>query len=306
MTDVTRYPLLDAEQERRLAREYERGRKAQSRLAALPNDAWSSKKAASLGASERKGLETAVEQGERARQRLIRCNLRLVVSMAYKYSGMGLPLIDLVQEGNIGLMEAVDRYDPERGFRFATYAGWWIKQAIRRALTNKGRLVRFPSHVNEELYRLRSAFRELEAKKSRRPTPRELAEHLGMSRAKVHQLLKLQKRRMLSLQTPVGEDGESELGDFLADDAPPLEEIYAQRHLRESVRAIVAAHLSEREQEVLRMRFGLDGREGRTLKQIADTLHLSRERVRQIESRALRRLRYARARGKLETIWTQV
>jgi RNA polymerase primary sigma factor len=143
---------------------------------------------------------------------------------------------------------------------------------------------------------LRSASNTIEAQKARRATPQELAEHLGMPIHKIHRLLRLQKQRVLSLQMPVGEDGESELGDFLADtDTPPLEELYAERRLRESVRDVVAEHLSTREQEILRMRFGLGGRESRTLQQIADTLHISRERVRQIEARALRRLRYATA-----------
>jgi RNA polymerase sigma factor (sigma-70 family) len=227
--------------------------------------------------------------------------------MAHKYLGLGLPLIDLVQEGNIGLMEAVERYDPDQGFRFATYAGWWIKQAIRRAITNKGRLVRFPAHVGEELYRLRSASKELQVRLNRRPTPQELSEHLGMPAHKVGRLMQLQQRRVLSLQMPVGEEGDSELGDLIADpDMPPMEEIHALRHLRESVRNVVASRLSWREQEVLRMRFGLDGSEARTLQQIADALHISRERVRQIETKALRRLRYARDRHELRQIWAQI
>jgi RNA polymerase primary sigma factor len=296
MAEVTRYPLLNAEQEIALAQQYDRGRQAERQL----------DEASSLSVAEQRELKSAVEGGERARQRLIRCNLRLVVSMAHKYFGLGLPLIDLVQEGNIGLIEAVERYDPDQGFRLATYAGWWIQQAIRRALTNKGRLVRRPAHVNEELRRLRSASKEIEARQSRRPTPQELSERLGMPLHKIRRLLRLQQRRVLSLQMPVGKEGDGELGDLIADpDTPPMEEIYAQRHLRESVQDVVASHLSPREQEVLRMRFGLDGSEDRTLQQIADALHVSRERVRQIEARALRRLRYARARHELQKIWAQ-
>jgi RNA polymerase sigma factor (sigma-70 family) len=297
MADVKRYPLLDAEQEVVLAQQYARGKAAARQL----------RDSSDLDASEQRALGAVVRQGERARQRLIRCNLRLVVSMAYKYSGLGLPLIDLVQEGNIGLMQAVERYEPEQGFRFATYAGWWIKQTMRRALDNKSRLVRLPAHVNAELSRLRSASREIEAEKSRRPTPQELAERLAMPVHKIRRLLSLQKRRILSLQMPVGEDGQSELGDFLADtDTPPMEELYAERHLRESVQCVVAKHLSAREQEIVSMRFGLDGRENHTLQQIAQALHISRERVRQIEARALRRLRYATARHDLLKIRAQI
>jgi RNA polymerase primary sigma factor len=297
MADVKQYPLLDAEQEIALAQQYARGKAAERQL----HDS------TDLAAAKQRALEAVVDEGKQARQRLIRCNLRLVVSMAHKYSGLGLPLIDLVQEGNIGLLEAVERYEPEQGFRFATYAGWWIKQAIRRGLNSKGRLVRLPEHVHTELYRLRSASREIEAQKSRRATPQELADRLGIPIHKIRQLLRLQKRRVLSLQMPVGEDGESELGDFLADtDTPPMEEVYAQRHLRESVQDVVAEHLSAREQEILSMRFGLNGSENRTLQQIADALHISRERVRQIEARALRRLRYATARHELKKIRAQV
>jgi RNA polymerase primary sigma factor len=297
MADVKQYPLLDAEQEVALAQQYTRGNVAARQL----HDS------SDLSASEQRALEAEVDEGRQARRRLIRCNLRLVVSMASKYSGLGLPLIDLVQEGNIGLMQAVDRYDPERGFRFATYAGWWIKQAIRRGLNNKGRLVRLPDYVSHELYRLRIASKEIEAQVSRRPTPQELADRLGTPIHKIRQLLKLQRLRVLSLQMPVGEDGEGELGDLIADtDTPPMEEVYARRHLRESVQDVVAEHLSSREQEILGMRFGLGGRENRTLQQIADTLHISRERVRQIEARALRRLRYATARHDLLKIRAQI
>jgi RNA polymerase primary sigma factor len=297
MADMTRYPLLSAEQEIALAQQYERGRAAKRQLAQFSD----------LGSAEQRGLESAVEQGGRARQRMIQCNLRLVVSMAHKYSDLGLPLVDLVQEGNIGLIEAVERYDPDRGFRFATYAGWWIKQAIRRALTNKGRLVRRPAHVNEDLQRLRRASKEIEAQLSRRPTPQELSERLGMPMHKIRRLLQLQQRRVLSLQMPVGDEGDGELGDLISDpDALPMEEIYAQHHMREGVQDVVASRLSPREQEVLRLRFGLDGGEARTLQQIADQLHISRERIRQIETRALRRLRYARSRHELQKIWAQI
>ena len=294
MAEVTQYPLLSAEQEIALAQQYEQGRDAERRLSEAPG----------LGLSEKNALTEAVEQGLLARERLIRCNLRLVVSRAHKYSGLGLPLTDLIQEGNIGLIEAVERYDPGRGFRFTTYAWQWIQQCIRRAIANKGRLVRVPAHVRAELYQLRQASEALETQFERRPTPQELTEQLGMRPAKVRRLRRLQQRKMLSLQMPVGEEGDSELGDLIADpNTPLLEDIYAEQRLRESVRDVVASRLSSREQEILRMRFGLDGRQGKTLQQIADKLHISRERVRQIETRALRRLRYAGTRHKLHKAW---
>jgi RNA polymerase primary sigma factor len=294
MAEVTQDSLLSAEQEISLAQQYERGRDAKRRLSDVSG----------LDPSEKSALEKAVEQGQQARERLIRCNLRLVVSMAHKYSGLGLPVVDLIQEGNIGLIEAVERYDPDRGLRFTTYAWWWIKQGIRRALTNKGRLVRVPAHVREELRQLRQASNALETQFERRPTPRELTEKLGMRPAKVRRLQRLQQRKMVSLQMPIGDEGESELGDLIPDpNTPSMEDIYAEQHLRKSVRDVVASRLSSREQEVLRMRFGLDGSQGKTLQQIADKLHVSRERVRQIETRALRRLRYAGTRHKLHRAW---
>jgi RNA polymerase primary sigma factor len=297
MADMTQYPLLTAEQEIALAQQYERGRVAEQQL----------RDSSSIGASELEALRAAVKKGEQARCCMIRCNLRLVVSMALGYAGLGLPLDDLVQEGSIGLMEAVERYDPDRGFRFATYAGWWIKQGIRRALTNKGRLVRLPAHVLQDLYRLRQTSKELESRFDRRPTSKELAENLGMRLTKIRQLLRLQRRRMLSLQMPVGDEGDSELADVIPNpNAPAMEDVYAQHHLRQSVRDVVTSRLSPREQKVVAMRFGLDGREGSTLKQIADALDLSRERVRQIEARALRRLRRGETRLKLHNAWTDI
>ena len=294
MAEVAQYPLLSAEQEIALAQQYERGRTAERELS----------DATDLGISEKSALEKAMEQGQQARERLIRCNLRLVVSRAHKYSGLGLPLVDLIQEGNIGLIEAVERYDPGRGFRFATYAWWWIQQCIRRAITDKGRLVRFPAHVRAELHQLRQASKALETRFERRPTPQELSEQLDMHPAKVRRLRRLQQRRVLSLQMPVGEEGDSELGDLIPDPkTPSMEDIDAESYLRQSVRDAVASRLSPREQSVLRMRFGLDGNPGKTLKQIADELHVSRERVRQIEARALRRLRYAGTRHKLRKAW---
>jgi RNA polymerase primary sigma factor len=251
-------------------------------------------------------LEASAVRGERARQALIQRNLRLVVSMAERYSGIGLPFSDLVQEGNIGLMEAVDRYDYRRGVRFATYAGWWIQQAMRRALTNQLRTVRLPSHVYENLHRLRRATRELESRLERRPTSQELAEHTGMPLRKVQRLARLQQRRFLSLNMPVGDEGDSELADFLADrDTPPMEAIHARRHLREGVRNAVATGLPPREREVLRMRFGLDGGHTQTLAQVAERLGVTRERVRQIEKRALRRLRHARTPYELRQAWIE-
>jgi RNA polymerase primary sigma factor len=295
MTEMARYPLLSAEEEIELAEQCERGRTAERRLAEYPD----------LDDHERQRLETVADKGKRARQRLIQCNLRLVVSMAKRYARLGLPFGDLVQEGNVGLMNAVDRYDPQRQVRFATYAGWWIQQAIRRAISNQGRMVRLPTWMNGALYRLRQARSELQFDLKRRPTTQELAERMEMSPRRIRDLIKWD-RRVLSLDTPVGDEGESELADFVPDrDTPPMEEICARRQLSENVQQVVTTRLPPREREILCMRFGLDGKGSQTLKQIADKLRLSRERVRQIEKRALRRLRRARTRHELRKAWGQ-
>jgi RNA polymerase primary sigma factor len=295
MADMARYPLLSAEEEIELAEQYERGRDAERLLA----------ESLDLDETERQQLEIVVDQGDRARQRMIQCNLRLVVSLAKRYARLGLPFGDLVQEGNIGLMEAVDRYDPRRGFRFATYAGWWIQQAIRRAISKQGRTVRLPEWMNSELHRLRQAKSDLRSDLTRRPTTQELAERMGTSPRRIRNLVRWD-RRVLSLEMPVGKEGDSVLADYVPDrDTPPVEEIYARHQLSENVQDIVAARLASREREILRMRFGLDGAGAQTLKQIADKLGLSRERVRQIEKRALRRLRHARTRHELRKVWTQ-
>jgi RNA polymerase primary sigma factor len=294
MKDMARYPLLSAEEEVELAEQYEQGRAAEQRLAteSVPD------------LQQRRELERAVERGERARRRLIRCNLRLVISIIKRFAGRGLPFGDLVQEGNVGLMEAVERYDPRRGTRFSTYATWWIKQAVHRAIADKGRMVRLPVHVTEKLQRLRHARGELESQLKRRPTTGELAEQMGMPPRRIRRLTRWE-RRVLSLDMPVGDEGESKLGDFVQDpDAPSMEEAFAHRRIHERVRDIMDARLSPRERQVLDLRYGLDGSAGRTLRQVADELGVSRERIRQIESRALRRLRYdAIVRHKLRQAW---
>jgi RNA polymerase primary sigma factor len=297
MTEMARYPLLTAEQEIALAKRYEQGRAAKRQL----------DRATDLGASEQRTLEQAVQRGVRARQRLIQCNLRLVISMAKRFRDLGMPFGDLVQEGNIGLMKAVDRYDHRRGNRLSTYASWWIEQSIRRALTNKGRIVRLPAYVNNALGHLRQASKKLESRLERRPTLPELATEMNLSLKEMRRLVRLQQRRIVSLDMPVGDEESSELADLIPDrDTPPVDEIYAQRELQQDVHDIVANTLSSREQKVLRLRFGLDGSQSRTLKQVADKLGVTRERVRQIEKRALRRLRHFQTRHGLGKTWPQL
>jgi RNA polymerase primary sigma factor len=294
MAEMGRHSLLSEEEEISLAEEYAQGRAAEEQLAEALNP----------DPKRKRVLEAAVVHGQEARKRMIQCNLRLVVSQAKRYAGRGLSFEDLVQEGNIGLIEAVERFDPRRGARFSTYAVWWIRQAVTRAIANQSRMVRLPAHVGEKLYRLRRAREKLSAQLHRRPTEHELAEQMGVSPGEIRRLLRSQ-RSVLSLNMPVGEEGDNELGDIVPDrDAPTMEETYAHYELRQKVHDMMAARLPPREQQVLRMRFGLDGGQTRTLAQIAEVLGITRERVRQIESRALRRLRYTSARRRdLREAW---
>jgi RNA polymerase primary sigma factor len=295
MQEMGRYPLLDEKEEMELASQYSRGRKASAQLA----------NASDLDEQERRRLEKAVAQGERACKQIIRGNLRLVITTAKQYTGSGLPFDDLIQEGNVGLIKAVERFDHARGNRFSTYAVWWIKQAIYRAITNKGRTVRLPAHIAGKLRALRRAGGTLESRLSRRPTAHELAEEMGVRVLTIRRLQRWQ-RRVLSLNMPVGEEGDSELADIVQDrQAPSLEEMVHNQQLREQVRNLVTARLSPREQRVLSLRFGLGGGKRHTLEEIAEGMGVTRERVRQIERRAIRRLRHAgiRSRG-LRGAWT--
>jgi RNA polymerase primary sigma factor len=289
MQEMGRYPLLSEEEEIELASQYQQARAARERLA----------RGDELEEQERCDLDRIIARGDEARRRMIRCNLRLVIGTAKQYSGSGLPFDDLIQEGNVGLIEAVERFDPTRGTRFSTYAMWWIKQAIQRAVTNKGRTVRLPAHIADQLRVMRRASRALESRLSREPTDRELAKQMGIGTRAVRRLQRWQ-RRVLSLNMPVGEEGESELADFVEDrQAPSLEELLHDQQLRRQVRELISARLSPREQRILSLRFGLDGNERQTLEEVAEDMGVTRERIRQIERRALRRLRQAvvRSRG---------
>jgi RNA polymerase primary sigma factor len=294
MAEMGRYPLLSESEEIVLAERYERGRAALARLSEM----------VVVDPQERQELEAVVRRGEQARLRMIRSNLRLVISVAKRYAGRGMPFEDLVQEGNVGLIEAVERYDPRRGTRFSTYAVWWIKQTVSRSIETLARIVRLPVHVSADLYHLRRVSDELASRLQRRPTRQEVAEQMGISLRKVRRLLQWQ-HKVMSLNAPVGDQEDSELADFVQDeDVPLIEETFAHRQLRESVHDVMDAQLSQREQRVLSLRFGLDDGQARTLEQVAEVFGVTRERVRQIEARALRRLRRASVRHReLREAW---
>jgi RNA polymerase primary sigma factor len=281
LAEIGRYPLLSAGEEAELAIRYERGRAAERQLA----------ENSSLDHPRRQQLEQAVDRGHQARRRLIECNLRLVVSLMKRFQRSGLPFGDLIQEGNIGLMEAVERYDHRRGVRFATYAGWWIQQTARRAARSQARVIRLPLWVSDELHRLRQASEALESLLGRPPTVHELAEKTETSVHRIRQLTKW-GQEILSLDMPVGEARDDALGDLIPDrETAPVEGIIDRRALREEVQDAVGMHLEPRDRELLRMRYGLDGGHDRTLEEVAHVYGITRERIRQLEKRALQRLR---------------
>ncbi len=291
LQDIGRVSLLSQEEELTLARlvqERERLLRLRDAEGSLDHDddrqAWAAR--AGLSPSQ---LRQALHRGRRARERMIQANLRLVVAVAKKYQRRGLDLLDLVQEGSLGLERAVERFDPTRGFRFSTYAYWWIRQGITRALACQSRTIRLPVHITEKLNRLRRAQRELAARLGRLPRLAELAAELEMSEQAVRLIL-VQIPRPVSLEGRVGRDLDTELGDLLEDGHPTPEQALAREQLHQALESLLA-DLNGREARVIRERFGLDDDTPRTLSEIGASMQLSRERVRQIESRALLKLR---------------
>jgi RNA polymerase primary sigma factor len=279
-------PLLTAQEEIELAKRIELGKQARERLdlASLPGD---------IGENWLSNMDRLISDGQAAREHLGRANTRLVVSIAKRYMGQGLPFPDLIQEGNVGLMRAVDKYDYRRGNRFSTYATWWIRQAITRALAQKTRTIRIPLHMTERIRQMYRTAQSLEQSLGRRPSPEEIAAEMELPADSVRSMMDA-SQHAIALERPVGDDGDSEFGDFIEDmDSPSPVEAATQHLLQETIEEVLS-ELTPRQSHILRLRFGLGGGEPHTLEEIANKFGLSRERIRQLEKEALRRLRHPR------------
>ncbi len=285
LSDIGQYPLLTKDDEARLAQAIEAGAAAAKEL---------EEGGRSVSPARKRELRRAIRAGEDAERTFVQSNLRLVVSIAKKYQASGLPLLDLIQEGNLGLMHAVEKFDWRKGFKFSTYATWWIRQALTRGIANTGRTIRLPVHAGDTLSRLQKARVRLETSLGRPPTLAELSADLEMPEAKVTETLRF-AADTLSLSTPLREDGDAELGDMVEDrTAESPFESAAISLLPDEIGRLLSP-LDEREREILRLRFGLDRGEPRTLEEVGEHFNLTRERIRQIEARAMSKLRHPSA-----------
>jgi RNA polymerase primary sigma factor len=280
LREIGQVDLLTGDDERRLAQLIEEGHFAAERI-----------DQGGLDDAETRRLMRAVQRGERAKSELTQANLRLVVSIAKRYSGRGMQLLDLIQEGNLGLMRAVDKFDHSKGFKFSTYATWWIRQAITRSIADQARTIRIPVHMVEHMNRVIRAKRQLHQELEREPTIDELSERVQLEPDRVRELLRI-SLDPLSLDSPIGEEDESNLGDFIEDSSTDGPADAATRVMLTQAVGAVLGELSEREQEIVRLRFGLDGGQAKTLEEVGREFGVTRERIRQIEAKTLAKLRH--------------
>jgi len=280
LQEIGETDLLTMQEEVWLAKRMERGKLAEEYLV---DD--------TISADVRAGFDSDRLDGELARAHLIRANLRLVVSVAKKYVGRGLSFLDLIQEGNIGLMKATDKFDYKRGYKFSTYATWWIRQAITRAISDQSRTIRLPVHVGETINRVKKTGHRLQQILEREPTQEEIARAMDVSDDKVRQVLDV-SRHPISLEAPVGQDGDAFLGDFIEDDSMPHPLEIASHELLKSQISDALSKLTERERKIIVLRFGLEDGKFRTLEEVGREFGITRERIRQIEAKALRKLRH--------------
>jgi len=284
LREIGQVDLLTVDGERRLAQLIEEGRIAAGRIDELTNSA-------SLDAVEERRLLRAVSRGERARNELTQANLRLVVSIAKRYVGRGVLLLDLIQEGNLGLMRAVEKFDHTKGFKFSTYATWWIRQAVTRSIADQARTIRIPVHMVEHMNRVTRVRRQMQQDLEREPTIAELAANVQLSPERVRELLRIAEDP-LSLDSPVGDADEANLGDFIEDKSVDSPADAATKAMLHDAVTQVLGELSEREQEIVRLRFGLDGGRAKTLEEVGQEFGVTRERIRQIEAKTLAKLRH--------------
>jgi RNA polymerase primary sigma factor len=284
LREIGQVDLLTVEDERRLAQLIEEGKVAAARIDKILNST-------GFEPGEERMLLRAVSRGERARSELTQANLRLVVSIAKRYSGRGMQLLDLIQEGNLGLMRAVDKFDHSKGFKFSTYATWWIRQAITRSIADQARTIRIPVHMVEHMNRVTRAKRQMHQELEREPTVDELAEKVQLPPDRVRELLRI-SQDPLSLDSPVGDEDEANLGDFIEDESVDSPADAATRMMLHDAVGEVLGELSEREQEIVRLRFGLDGGRAKTLEEVGQEFGVTRERIRQIEAKTLAKLRH--------------
>jgi len=296
LKEIGKVPLLSAEEEIELAQHMENGVVAKEKIAILR------KREAEDGednAEEISELQKEVDLGDDAKKRLAEANLRLVVSIAKRYVGRGMLFLDLIQEGNLGLIKAVEKFDYRKGYKFSTYATWWIRQAITRAIADQARTIRIPVHMVETINKLIRISRQLLQELGREPSPEEIAVEMNMPVERVREILKI-SQEPVSLETPIGEEEDSHLGDFIQDDNVPVPADAAAFTLLKEQLEEVLGTLTEREQKVLTLRFGLEDGRARTLEEVGKEFNVTRERIRQIEAKALRKLRHPSRSRKLK------
>ena len=300
LKEIGKVPLLSAEEEIDLAQKMEAGAVAKEKIAILKKRQESASEEEEEEIEEEiKSLQKDLNAGDEAKKRLAEANLRLVVSIAKRYVGRGMLFLDLIQEGNLGLIKAVEKFDYRKGYKFSTYATWWIRQAITRAIADQARTIRIPVHMVETINKLIRVSRQLLQELGREPSPEEIAAEMNMPVERVREILKI-SQEPVSLETPIGEEEDSHLGDFIQDDNVPVPADAAAFTLLKEQLEEVLGTLTEREQKVLTLRFGLEDGRARTLEEVGKEFNVTRERIRQIEAKALRKLRHPSRSRKLK------
>ena len=300
LKEIGKVPLLSAEEEIELAKNMEAGAVAKEKIAILKSrEENATEEELAEIKEETKNLQKDLDAGDEAKKRLAEANLRLVVSIAKRYVGRGMLFLDLIQEGNLGLIKAVEKFDYRKGYKFSTYATWWIRQAITRAIADQARTIRIPVHMVETINKLIRVSRQLLQELGREPSPEEIAAEMNMPVERVREILKI-SQEPVSLETPIGEEEDSHLGDFIQDDNVPVPADAAAFTLLKEQLEEVLGTLTEREQKVLTLRFGLEDGRARTLEEVGKEFNVTRERIRQIEAKALRKLRHPSRSRKLK------